>query len=796
MHMADSRSFLLQRVVLLLACVPLRALAQDAGVVLEDPVAGPALVAPTLLEGAPPAYPQHETRAARVELELTLDAQGRVTTSHVTHSAGAAFDDAALAAAARLVFSPARKDGRAIAAVIPFHFEFAAPARAAPPVPQPPPGPRPPTTPEPAPVVGETTLTVRGVPPLREPTRHSLDLEQVRRIPGTSGDVLRAVETMPGVARPAWGSGLLVVRGAAPSDSLVFVDGTAIPFAYHLGDGASVIPGDLLERLDFYPGNFGPSYGRGMGGVIEVGLRSPRRDGFHALAQVDVVDGRALVEAPLGEHTAVLVAARRSWVDAWIGSVLNDSSTQLRAAPVYWDGQAMLDHDFSRRTRGRISFFGADDRFELLIKAPSAKDPVASGALGGYSRFLRTQARLEADVSDRATWTNALSWGVTDSAQGFGNNYFDWSVHDLALRSDVRAELVQQLTLIAGIDATWSRNQVTARFRPYPEDGAAQGPYFARPSRSLQTVATLLRPGVYAGLSISPVRSLKLLPSLRSDYTHETGELTWDPRFSARWEVVSSPRRTTLKGGVGLYHQPPTVEQSADAVGTAGIGSSRALHTSLGVEQQLTDGLTISLEAFYKRLDDLVVARADESQLIGARFENAGDGRIYGGEALLRYEPVRGWLDGFIAYTLSRSERRLAKREPFTTFDWDQTHILSLVASSRLGRGWTLGARFRYVTGTPFTPYVGGVVDLDAGAYAAIAARDRNSARLPDFHQLDLRLEKAWDFAAWKLAAYLEARNAYNHRSVEGVSYNYDYSERAELRGLPILPVVGVRGEL
>jgi hypothetical protein len=67
---------------------------------------------------------------------------------------------------------------------------------------------------------------------------------------------------------------------------------------------------------------------------------------------------------------------------------------------------------------------------------------------------------------------------------------------------------------------------------------------------------------------------------------------------------------------------------------------------------------------------------------------------------------------------------------------------------------------------------------------------------MPDFHQLDLRIEKEWDFEVWKLAAYLEARNAYNHKSVEGVSYNYDYSERKDVEGLPILPVIGVRGEL
>jgi hypothetical protein len=310
----------------------------------------------------------------------------------------------------------------------------------------------------------------------------------------------------------------------------------------------------------------------------------------------------------------------------------------------------------------------------------------------------------------------------------------------------------------------------------------------------LETTATLMRPGAYAGLEIAPVPTVKLMPSVRTDYTHDTEDFTFDPRFAARWDIVSSPRRTTLKGGIGLYSQPPKIEHTADAVGTDGVTSSQAIHTSLGVEQELADGLEISVEGFYKKLNDLIVARADETQAIGARFENTGSGRVFGAETLLRYKP-RGWLSGFIAYTLSRSERKDNDDEAFTTFDWDQTHILSVVGSADLGRGWTLGARFRYVTGTPFTPNEGSYLDLDAGAYAPVAAK-QFSARMPDFHQLDLRIEKEWDFEAWKLALYLEARNAYNRQSVEGVAYNYDYSERKDVEGLPILPVIGIRGEL
>lgn len=63
------------------------------------------------------------------------------------------------------------------------------------------------------------------------------------------------------------------------------------------------------------------------------------------------------------------------------------------------------------------------------------------------------------------------------------------------------------------------------------------------------------------------------------------------------------------------------------------------------------------------------------------------------------------------------------------------------------------------------------------------------------FHQLDLRVDKEWKFDVWSLRAYLDVQNAYNHQNVEGVSYNFNYSQSMQLTGLPIIPSLGLRGD-
>ncbi|HSO33541.1 MAG TPA: TonB family protein [Labilithrix sp.] len=841
----------------------------------EAPAAPPAgLVPPKLVQGATPEYPESKQASAEkasVTLSLTIARDGSIESVAVTTSAGTAFDDAAVAAAKKLVFSPATRDGKAITARIPYRFDFAFEAPAATVAPaaeavvlegavrtagdEPVPGAtvtataasgqsattttdaagafrfkglapgsyQVTTTAEGfAPfaskedvVAGEVaTVTYRpkalasaspeaaqeirvvGERPAREVTRRALEQREIARIPGTNGDAIRAVENMPGVARPPGLQGLLIVRGSAPQDTGIFVDGTQVPIAFHFGGVSSVIPSALLERIDFLPGNFGPEYGRSMGGNVDIGLRSPARDKIHAMAQIDLIDARFVFEAPLGEKTRFLVAGRRSHVDAWIGGVLETGgAVGVRTAPVYYDYQAMLEHDVTPSTTARLTVFGSDDALRLTLNSTGA-DPALAGNFDDVTRFVRVQARTDTRVNDRTRWINTVSYGRDMQRIALGNNIaMKGSLYPLTLRSDLRTKLADSVTAIVGIDTVWSTLDATVNSTPIPEDGQASGPLFAR-QRNLQTVSTsLLQPAGYAMLEISPVKALKLLPSARADYSSDIKEWAVSPRFAARYDVASGYPRTTLKGGVGLYHQPPQVWQSLRPFGTPNLENNRALHTSLGFEQELSRQVEVSVEGFYKKLDKLVDQRADATHSqAGVGYANSGSGRIYGGELLLRYKPDARFF-GWIAYTISRSERRADSSESYRSFDYDQTHILTALGSYRLGRGWEVGARFRYVTGTPYTPVASAIYDADAGAYAPVNATPF-SGRDEAFHSLDVRVDKTWTFTHWKLGAYLDVQNAYNRNNADGRSYNYNYARAGAVSGLPLLPVIGLRGEL
>jgi TonB family protein len=779
------------------------AVAQEA----EQPVAEPSLAPPKLVKATQPLYPPSKLasgESATVALVLTLDDAGKVIDVEVTGSAGSEFDEAAVAAARELGFEPAQRDGKAVPAKIPFRFQFEAQA----PEPTPPPpvaaAPAEPATPPPPakPAVevapaDSLDIDVEGERPPREPTQRSLKAEEIQKMPGTNGDALRAIGNMPGVARVGAFDGLLIVRGSSPRDTQVFIDGTNVPIVYHFGGLSSVVPSEMLERIDFYPGNFGPQYGRATGGIVDVGVRSPKKDKLGGLLQVDLVDARVIAEGPINESTRFMLGGRRSWLDTWLGPTLRSAGVGVTVAPVYYDYQAMLEHDLSRDTTVRLFAFGSDDRLELTLNAPDSAEPAVGGDVGMHQGFWRVQGRIDTRPTSALRWTTTLAAGHDQSNTSVGDMRLNIGIYNFQVRSDVRAKLAPFATAVAGVDLQHDSFDIDYRLPPLDfEQARDTGPFFGRQMVSIESSGKLTRPAAYAMLELTPVPGLKLLPGVRGDFDSGTEKWSVDPRVAARWDVRGDYPRTTIKGGAGLFHQPPEPYESIKPFGNGGLESESATHYSLGFEQELARPIELSVEGFYKDLNDIVVqAPSLDSTENGFTYQNLGSGRSFGSELLLRFKPG-GRFFGWVAYTLSKSERKDEDAEPLYRYDYDQTHILTALGSYKLGRGWQIGARFRYVTGSPYTPNLGGTVDYDAGSYAPVASTARNSRRLPAFHQLDVRVDKTWKFQAWSLSAYLDVQNAYNHQNTEAISYNFDYSQTSATHGLPILPIVGIRGEL
>ena len=248
---------------------------------------------------------------------------------------------------------------------------------------------------------------------------------------------------------------------------------------------------------------------------------------------------------------------------------------------------------------------------------------------------------------------------------------------------------------------------------------------------------------------------------------------------------------------MALTHQAPTGQERDDGFGNPDLGLQRALQVSAGPAWRPLEHLNIEATLFYKEIYSLisstsaVVERGGE--VVPAVYDNEGRGRVFGAELYAEHRfhrNFRGWL----SYTLMSARRTDSGQTESRPFDYDQRHILNVVGSYNLPRGWRFGLRWRFVSGNPYTPAAGSVFVSDFDEYQPVSGV-LNSKRLSAFHQLDLRLDKQWLFERWRMTAYLSLTNAYSQKNVEAVSYNYDFSQSGIVSGVPLLPIVGVKGE-
>lgn len=647
--------------------------------------------------------------------------------------------------------------------------------------------------------------TVKGKREKKEVVRRTLERQELQKIPGTFGDPIRVLQNFPGVARAPFISGALIVRGANPNQTGTYMDGVEIPLLFHLGGGPSVINSEFIDRIDFFPGGFGARYGRAVGGIVDVATRKGASDTWHGSAKVDFLDTSVFIEAPVGNGASVAAAGRRSYVDALIPLVLpqRPDGTTLLVLPRYWDYQVRADFGRNRKENAPsassyyVMAFGSDDQLTLVSSNPSQPRDISLD-------FRTLFHRVKGDWTYRAgSFTSVLTpyAGYDLASANLGAIRFKADVWNLGLREDLQLELNRFFTLRGGVDVFFDHLKGEAEL-PILSGTQYVGFPGAEPKVEFQKIGRSVNSFDGAAYFETDLKldAFTLTPGVRATHVRANGvEMdTVDPRLWLRFKISDA---NAVKGSVGLYSQAPdSTDLERPPFGNPNLTFERAFQTSFGFEQRLTENLNVDVTGFYNRRFDNVVSPGrrivnEDGTVTQEQYSNAGLGRAYGMELMLRHDVTKNFF-GWLAYTLSRSEvRRAGSTAGYALSNNDQTHILTLVASYRLPYGFELGGRFRYVTGAIKTPITHSydIYQADSNGYSPTRG-ELNSVRRPDFHQLDVRIDKSFLFQQWTLNVYLDVQNVYNRANEEASFFDYRFRKEIPVPGIPILPVLGVKG--
>jgi TonB family protein len=640
------------------------------------------------------------------------------------------------------------------------------------------------------------TTTVVGKKDRKEVTRYTVTLPEIIAIPGTQGDALKAIQNMPGVARSPFGLGLLVIRGSAPGDTKIYFEGHETVQLYHFLGLTSVFNSDLLKKIDFIPGNFSPRYGNGMGGVINVTTRKPKTDGYHGYIDMDIWDAGLLLEGPMPgifNKGSIAISYRRSWIDA----LIRPFEKYIGIAPYYQDYQVIMQHPLLKGNLKAV-IFGSNDRLVLLADDFAPYKTNFNKAILLWSRkWGKNELKMSA------------SYGIPmTSFDTPGNQFaFKYEMKRASWRLEYFRKLHKKFRLGMGLDGQFTDLTMKIKFSSVVGADDNEGDTDVNNGNFLwEEKAEILRQAAWFEGDWRPTDRLAFFPGLRLDFwnTKSKSNYSVDPRFTMKYDLIK--KKLAIKAGLGLFSQTPEFYQYSKDIGNPDIKHENAIHASSGFKWQVIRSMSIGVTGFYKHLYGLVAPSDKTIQLSDTEeqrlnIENTGNGRIYGAEFMLKKNnslqcpPYIGFKKcfGWVSYTLLRSERRDTKDGEWYLFDFDQTHILTAIFSGKWSNGWGFGVRFRLTSGNPTTDYIGSVYMADYGEYEPIMGK-RNDGRLPLFHQLDIRIDKTWKFNRWSFGMYLDIQNLYNYQTSEFQTYNYNYTEKTVVNGLPIVPSLGFKG--
>lgn len=614
--------------------------------------------------------------------------------------------------------------------------------------------------------------------------RTSLSGDELARVPGSSGDPMRAIQSLPGVAIVNDDSSEPAVRGSRPSDNTYVVDFLPVGYLFHLGGFSSVFNPSLIRRFSMASAAWSPEYGNVVGAVFDVNLRNPRTDRLGGQLDVSLLGANALVEGPINSEMSFFLAARRSWFDLVTKTIDDKEEGVTATVPVYSDSQGRLLWTLNSRNRLRVDFSTANDKLDYEVKSggkTAQRDPILAGKGEDRVSYATVAAVWETDFGDLATHRIALGQMRQREAFRLGGAgtvkvdqdttylrqqlvYTGWRGHELSLGATLDSR-----QLAANLDFNFPR---CTEFDPNCDISTA--PRLVTNQRATQNGF-----GLYVNDRWEINKQWVAIAGLRLSREDYIDRNAAEPRLGLEYSPSAS---VTFSAGVGRHSQPPAGEESLAVIGNPRLKPVQSNHVVLGVTKRLEQGWSWRAEVYGKTFDNYAVSDPV------LNYRNGASGTARGLELLIKKDPAGGKLSGFASLSVSKSRRKVDATGQTFPFDYDQPVIVTVVANYKQSDRWQYGLKWSYHTGSPYTPVVGTGLFPDGRVrpvYGSI-----NSQRVPAYHRLDLRADAQ---VTPRFSYYIELINAYNRKNVSGYSYSADYTTRDPIEQLSILPSFGIK---
>lgn len=636
-------------------------------------------------------------------------------------------------------------------------------------------------------------------------SEQSFSYEEIRRLPGGFEDVVRAVSTLPGVSVASAGRNDLLVRGGAPSENLFLIDGIEVPNINHFGTQGfgggpiSFVNLDYVREVNFSTGGFGVKYGDKISSVVSLELRNGREDRLGGKLNLSATQFGFNIESPLSKNGQYLFSARRSYLDFIF------KSAGFSFVPEYYDFLGKATYNLGGGNELSALGVGVINNVRLFDDTPEKRF--------NNSRLLdNTQYQLIGGVG----WKKVFKGGFVATTLGRTRIDYRFQQRDSLQNPFFRNNSIEdELNLRIDALVAASKNVELSFGAQAKTVGFDADVFLKDPNANAIIVEKVFKERFYKGALYGQIlqRFWRLTATLggRVDYFDGIDKKFYPaPRGSLSLALTD---KTTLNFSAGRYAQAPSYIWLVAEEANRKLKSIQTNVFIAGFEQIAQPDLKFSIEGYFKDYRDYPASLNRTFLTLantGADFGGSEDGfasfgleplaslgrgRAYGVEFFIQKKLSETPYYGIASLTIGKSEFRGIDGK-FRPSNFDQRVIFSLSGGYRFDEKWELGVKFRYASGRPFTP-VGANGDPSYGFRLTNIDPDLfNSRRLPDFHALDLRLDRRWQFETWTLITYLDIQNIYNRRNQNPPRWNAREGTVETAGGqIGILPSIGVNAE-
>ncbi len=618
----------------------------------------------------------------------------------------------------------------------------------------------------------------------------TLQISEIEKNPGGNRDISRVIQILPGVASTPAFRNDVIVRGGGPSENVFYLDEIEIPNLNHFatqgssGGPVGIINADFIREVEFYSGAFPADRGKALSSMLDMKLLDGNRDNIVFRGSVGATDLALTLNGPVSKNSTFIASYRRSYLQ-FLFDVLG-----LPFLPTYDD--FLLKYKLNIDKKNEISFvgLGSIDKFKLNtgIKNPDEGQRYILEYLPVNEQWSYTIGTVYKHFHKHGFTTVVLSRNMLnnrstkyqDNVEIDSNLVYDYNSYES--ENKLRVEHTTRkgswkYTYGAGLDYARYTNETFQL--SYTEAGPDTILYDSKVNLFLWNAFGQVSKNFFEDRMVVSVG----LRMDANDYTPDMANMLnqLSPRLSVSYGLTPV---LSLNFNTGRYYQRPSYTtfgfRNNDDVLINKENNIKYLSNDqvvFGLEYLPVNDAKISLEGFYKFYRNYPFSVKDSINIAskGADYGTFGDeevislskGRAYGLELLAQDKSFFGF-NVILSYTLVWSEFT-DKNDRFVPSSWDNRHILNLTVLRSLGKNWDIGAKWRFVGGSPYTPAdlalssMRPAWDIRGKEYPDY---DRfNAERLQAFHQLDIRVDKTFYWNKWSLNLYVDIQNIYNFQS-------------------------------